>query len=508
MDNNYGGTLNRILNIICSKTVLSAICVVASGLLVLSFLKTVSFEAYIASKDISTLYMVLGEAYLKNISKILRFFEWAKYLYIYVFIVSFVNAIRKKEIDYTVISALSVINVLIMIINSSTIKIFKTFSKINLSDAHDVTESLYNNASVYKYVKDPNLLIDGIKGELGFGIFFLVIFVIMFFYFLKQPNTPYSRDKFSFALLMDSLMPNNSYENKKKERIKYNQLEQQKYKQVQYDYLKKHTNILHCPKCGKRLEKNMHFCPYCGVKVNQSQAIQDELLRKSGKKRCICCGNTFKIEMNFCPFCGEKYDRKVVSSNTSFAGEHPFFKSYYVQLFTEVDILSKLGIILGSILFGSDALLYGVANFMKADTSSSTMNNMNTFINMLKCAPYVYYPSVALCIFISIFAFIRILMNYNIKVLLLSIVTAINSYLLLGSSNTIKLIRAVFSLDKDDLMKGKISASLINTTELFYQNPEQAMKDLTFAFGFGLVVLCYSIYLYVQCKKDQSVDIY
>ncbi|WP_352403987.1 hypothetical protein [Kandleria vitulina] len=86
MDNNYGGTLNRILNIICSKTVLSAICVVASGLLVLSFLKTVSFEAYIASKDISTLYMVLGEAYLKNISKILRYFEWAKYLYIYMFL--------------------------------------------------------------------------------------------------------------------------------------------------------------------------------------------------------------------------------------------------------------------------------------------------------------------------------------------------------------------------------------------------------------------------------------
>jgi hypothetical protein len=216
----------------------------------------------------------------------------------------------------------------------------------------------------------------------------------------------------------------------------------------------------------------------------------------------------FNIEMNFCPFCGEKYEIQSENNTIRFAGdkfkESPFFKNYYVQLFTQVKLLSKIGIIVGALLSGTLVLVFGISNTMSTESISSTFESMKAFINVCKIVPVVYYISLIACCFVCIFAIVNLLKEIEIKVFILALVTGINSLLLLGSMNTIKLISGLYSLDLSDVMEGNISSSLVNSAGRFIQDPEQAMKDLTIAFGFGFILLGYCIYLHIQCKKNNS----
>jgi rRNA maturation endonuclease Nob1 len=276
--------------------------------------------------------------------------------------------------------------------------------------------------------------------------------------------------------------------------------------------IEEHKN--HCKKCGKEFAKDMNFCPYCGQKAERveklvdTQAIREELLRRNGKKLCKKCDKAFNIEMNFCPFCGEKYEIQSENNTIRFAGdkfkESPFFKNYYVQLFTQVKLLSKIGIIVGALLSGTLVLVFGISNTMSTESISSTFESMKAFINVCKIVPVVYYISLIACCFVCIFAIVNLLKEIEIKVFILALVTGINSLLLLGSMNTIKLISGLYSLDLSDVMEGNISSSLVNSAGRFIQDPEQAMKDLTIAFGFGFILLGYCIYLHIQCKKNNS----
>jgi rRNA maturation endonuclease Nob1 len=522
MDNNYGGTLNRILNIICSKTVLSAICVVAGGLLALSFIKVSSFQSYLKTEEISEPFKVLKAA-SNSISSIPRYFAWSKYLSIYVFVVSLVNAIRKKEIDYTVLSSLSALNAFVLIINSKTVSILKQIMNLDLSSLYSSFYFFSSNESAYRLLKNPDRLVQGIQGEAGFGILFLIAAVLMFIFYLNQPH---KYEKFNFKYLETiQKTVSNKYEDLKSEQAKLNSKAScakcGRTLDVDMKFcpscgepvtIEEHKN--HCKKCGKEFAKDMNFCPYCGQKAERveklvdTQAMREELLRRNGKKLCKKCDKAFNIEMNFCPFCGEKYEIQSENNTIRFAGdkfkESPFFKNYYVQLFTQVKLLSKIGIIVGALLSGTLVLVFGISNTMSTESISSTFESMKAFINVCKIVPVVYYISLIACCFVCIFAIVNLLKEIEIKVFILALVTGINSLLLLGSMNTIKLISGLYSLDLSDVMEGNISSSLVNSAGRFIQDPEQAMKDLTIAFGFGFILLGYCIYLHIQCKKNNS----
>lgn len=76
-----------------------------------------------------------------------------------------------------------------------------------------------------------------------------------------------------------------------------------------------------CSNCGKQIDGNFEFCPYCGAKVeNQKKCavcgtvLNDDYLfcpvcgsSVSGEKICPSCGKKAEGEFGFCPHCGTAY---------------------------------------------------------------------------------------------------------------------------------------------------------------------------------------------------------
>jgi len=503
---------NRILNIINSKTVLSFICVIAGGLMVLTYLRLNFFESSVDSKE----SFELISAASKSLSGIPNDYDWSKYLSIYVAVVSLFNLIKEKELEYSAIAIISAVNAITLMSSSKIFNLIRSITNINISSLYSSMSSYSNFDESYHLLKNPEKLVETAQSAAGWGSFLFIMSLMLFFYFM---NKPHNYKEYNVKVI-DSIQEKavNTYENIKPQTKDHNVIHCVKCGGTIKANMKfcpscgapviieKQKN--HCKKCGKEFDKDMNFCPYCGAKIRSSmidtKAMQEELLRRSGKKLCKSCGKAFKIEMNFCPFCGEKYDKKIVSSNTSFVGDHSFFKNYYVQLFSKVGVLAKFGIAVGGLLSVTLILVYGIASTMSGDSFSSAMNSIQTMLNMFKVVPIVYYVALIICIFICVFSVLHLVKDKNKRVFLLSLVSGINAFLLLGCSNTIKMIRGIYSLDLSDAMEGDISSSLVNSAGRFLQDPEQAMKDLTIAFGFGFILLGYCIYLHIQCKKNNS----
>ena len=55
-----------------------------------------------------------------------------------------------------------------------------------------------------------------------------------------------------------------------------------------------------CKSCGKQINGDFKFCPYCGAKNEE----------ETSNIFCLSCGKSIKSDFNVCPFCGEKVKNK------------------------------------------------------------------------------------------------------------------------------------------------------------------------------------------------------
>ena len=61
-----------------------------------------------------------------------------------------------------------------------------------------------------------------------------------------------------------------------------------------------------CKNCGKQINGDFKFCPYCGAK--NEEEISSNIL-------CSSCGKPIKSDFNVCPFCGEKLKNKNLNED-------------------------------------------------------------------------------------------------------------------------------------------------------------------------------------------------
>ncbi len=57
---------------------------------------------------------------------------------------------------------------------------------------------------------------------------------------------------------------------------------------------------LHCPGCGRNVEKEWIICPSCHTRL---------------KKVCVNCGKILDLQWNLCPFCGSQQQKPYNDSN-------------------------------------------------------------------------------------------------------------------------------------------------------------------------------------------------
>lgn len=63
---------------------------------------------------------------------------------------------------------------------------------------------------------------------------------------------------------------------------------------------KKNFELINCPKCNKKIEKEFKFCPYCKIEL---------------KKECLKCHKLLEIDWNKCPYCWEQKNNKKNSNS-------------------------------------------------------------------------------------------------------------------------------------------------------------------------------------------------
>lgn len=55
-----------------------------------------------------------------------------------------------------------------------------------------------------------------------------------------------------------------------------------------------------CPSCGKAIQNDWLFCPYCHTKL---------------KKKCVRCEKQLELQWNLCPYCGETQQKPFIEKN-------------------------------------------------------------------------------------------------------------------------------------------------------------------------------------------------
>ncbi len=85
---------------------------------------------------------------------------------------------------------------------------------------------------------------------------------------------------------------------------------------ILYKYVQKNADITEedevapkatyvCSKCGKKVKKDVHFCPDCGSSVEKRECVDNHAT-------CSKCGKRVKKNVHFCPDCGGKVEQKTL----------------------------------------------------------------------------------------------------------------------------------------------------------------------------------------------------
>ena len=67
-----------------------------------------------------------------------------------------------------------------------------------------------------------------------------------------------------------------------------------------YLAISRNTLVLHCPSCGKTVDKQYALCPYCGTKL---------------KSTCNKCNTPIENGWKICPSCGDPQEQSPVLTN-------------------------------------------------------------------------------------------------------------------------------------------------------------------------------------------------
>lgn len=70
-----------------------------------------------------------------------------------------------------------------------------------------------------------------------------------------------------------------------------------------------------CTQCGRQVEENEEFCPYCKENLNGQKSTA---LRDSNLSYCTACGHLISLEAEICPGCGIK-TKKGIERDSLFA---------------------------------------------------------------------------------------------------------------------------------------------------------------------------------------------
>ena len=71
------------------------------------------------------------------------------------------------------------------------------------------------------------------------------------------------------------------------------------------------SNEKTCKNCGKQINADFKFCPYCEAKIEEQNFIENN----SNEKVCKNCGKTIKSDFNVCPYCGNKVENQIINEN-------------------------------------------------------------------------------------------------------------------------------------------------------------------------------------------------
>lgn len=88
---------------------------------------------------------------------------------------------------------------------------------------------------------------------------------------------------------------------------------------------KENSSNIFCSSCGKSVNSDFNVCPFCGEKFKNENSNED---KKEEKIFCKNCGNSIKKDFKICPYCREQIDnqntseiksQEVIKSNISFS---------------------------------------------------------------------------------------------------------------------------------------------------------------------------------------------
>lgn len=71
------------------------------------------------------------------------------------------------------------------------------------------------------------------------------------------------------------------------------------------------SNEKACKNCGKQINADFKFCPYCESKIEEQNFSENN----SNEKVCKNCGKTIKSDFNVCPYCGNKIENQTINEN-------------------------------------------------------------------------------------------------------------------------------------------------------------------------------------------------
>ena len=89
--------------------------------------------------------------------------------------------------------------------------------------------------------------------------------------------------------------------------LQWQQFQQAQLQQQQFQYQQAVTRMQNqqadrkCPRCGKPVQMDMHFCPMCGLELREKQ--------EKKPRTCAVCGEPIMENALFCTACGTKIDQ-------------------------------------------------------------------------------------------------------------------------------------------------------------------------------------------------------
>lgn len=214
--------------------------------------------------------------------------------------------------------------------------------------------------------------------------------------------------------------------------------------------------------------------------------------------KCIQCGKEIDDDLKFCPYCGTKQTRTESSvkqlnegPNVNYHKEDNSRLNQYLTKISSGKMTAISGIINGIFIL---VMVYIVSKLKH-------LEGLEELYKTLKPLPGVYYCSLFFAIVTCLISIINVVHHKDLKTLILAVLSGIETLLLAANLRIISLLNNIVSFNLNGLSNYS-SYDTLNDLD----NPSKLIGYFRMSIGFGIFVLIFSIVLLVIfMKRSQEV---